>query len=69
MQNLDRKGSPSWVPKSRPLQACSPVMVDWVMSLSVELESTLNLILLTTCINVRSEGVKKKGLEEMFRTH
>lgn len=44
-------------------------MVDWVMSLRVGLDSSLNLILLTICVNVRSEGVKKKGLEEMFRTH
>ncbi len=36
------------------------------MSLRVGLDSTLNLIsLTTTCVNVRSEGVKK-GLEEMF---
>jgi hypothetical protein len=38
------------------------------MSLSVGLDSTLNLISLTTCVNASSEVVKK-GLDEMFWTH
>jgi hypothetical protein len=43
-------------------------MVNWVMSLSVGLDLTLNLISLTTLVNAGSEGVKK-GLEAIIWTH